>query len=1034
MVPESNAVDHGHGTARNANQLAVPAAAGHPKVNLDWMQDPPPPGMTEFQHFVKGLDWQNTKLGPMSTWPRELKQMVRLIMADSNPSILYWGDSFTLIYNEAYIPMIGEKHPDIQGKDAPDAFPDFWPYFDGILNEQRFTGKPAVGEASMLLMERHGFLEETYFNWRLIPIIGDDGEFKGSYGSPTDLTWEVISARRRHCIQHLAQQISQTSNMKDLWDAALSALTIDDKDIPFALLYSVEQQTTLVAPPSQLTFTCKLEGTIGVPADHAIAKEYMDAQHEVDGFSPTVLEALMNEGLVVLDADNPNLQGLLSGINWQGFGLPCHQFVIVPLRADNEISALLIAGINPYRRFNKLYDDFLSLIGEVLRPQIAKIRLSEEVRRRSEIARKAKLAFEKSEARFSRFAERSIVGLAVAGTNRELLYANDAWHRIAGIDPSRKDYEGWLETVHPDDVPLVQEWWDRVLNGQKGGQFQYRCKQPFHQGSMHSEHKTLICAVYPDWSESGSVESVMGIVFDVSELKWVEEQLRVQTKTLAEKMDEALRLKVHQERFIDMISHEIRNPLSAVLHCGEEIVESMKKCLTALDASHFNTSASSQTTNATLRQQVYATLDAANTVMYCVQHQKQIVDDVLTLSKLDADLLLVSPVPVCLTGQNLVQSALKVFQPEMKMADIALSVVEEDSLSAMGVEWILLDPNRFLQVVINLVTNAIKFTRTSSTREINIRVSVFPNPPAGEALGVEYVPRRYTPVTPRSSDAEDPEEDIEILEEVYLSFSVQDTGKGLTQSEMTNLFNRFAQASPKTHIEYGGSGLGLFISRQITEMMGGEIGMSSTDCGCTFAFYVKAFKISPRRRSSVSIEPILQLTRTLSLTSTAAPLVVPPGQESDTTVDLMLITPPDERSEPKHEDRYVLVVEDNLVNQKVLCKLLRSRGFMVQSANHGKEAFDVIGEFRKTHEGRSFEVVLCDIEMPVMDGIEFTKEVRAMESKSELPHHSIIGVTANVRSQQVTAAIEAGMDGVTTKPYRIDDLIAHIDKVCSDAA
>lgn len=114
-------------------------------------------------------------------------------------------------------------------------------------------------------------------------------------------------------------------------------------------------------------------------------------------------------------------------------------------------------------------------------------------------------------------------------------------------------------------------------------------------------------------------------------------------KILADKMDEAIRLKTHQERFIDMISHEIRNPLSAVLHCGEEVVGAMKTCSKAMKGM---AAGQQRHEDAMISQHIENALDAANTIMYCVQHQKQIVDDVLTLSKLDADLLVVSPVPV----------------------------------------------------------------------------------------------------------------------------------------------------------------------------------------------------------------------------------------------------------------------------------------------------------------------------------------------------------------------------------------------------
>lgn len=534
MVPRDVAAVH---KAENHVAPAMPMPVTKQQtVNMDWLRDPPPATMTAFQGFVRRIDWEHTSVGPIAAWPRELKQMVRLIMADTSPMILYWGPAFTVIYNEAYAPLVGAKHPSMLGRDAPDVFPDFWDLFDRLITDQRSTGETLVGEASMLLMERHGFLEETYFDWKLIPIIGDDGDILGSYGSPSDLTRDIIGLRRTNCIKNLAHQISKTTNLEDLWQATLSALTNVEKDLPLVLLYSVESQPSLAfaASPSRPHFTCHLEGTNGVQCDHPMAKEYIYAQHDLDGLAPEVLRALMKEEILVLKASDPGLRGLLDGIGWQGYGLPSCEFAIVPVKVDDSIPAFFIVGLNPYRRYNELYHGFLEILGEVIAPQISKIKLSQEVQRRAEIARKAMSDFESSNLRFNKFAERSSVGLAVAGVDRNITYANDSWYKFSGMVPGTDSYDDWLETVYEEDIPLVLEWWDKVLTQKKEGRFQYRTKMPFRQGHMYSDHRTAICTVHPDLNEKREIESVMGLIVDISELKWIEEQLRLRTVALEE--------------------------------------------------------------------------------------------------------------------------------------------------------------------------------------------------------------------------------------------------------------------------------------------------------------------------------------------------------------------------------------------------------------------------------------------------------------------------------------------------------------------
>jgi len=182
-------------------------------------------------------------------------------------------------------------------------------------------------------------------------------------------------------------------------------------------------------------------------------------------------------------------------------------------------------------------------------------------------------------------------------------------------------------------------------------------------------------------------------------------------------------------------------------------------------------------------------------------------------------------------------------------------------------------------------------------------------------------------------------------------------------------------------------------------MLGGEIGVGTSESGgCTFAFYVATRKVAkPYNKGFRSAAPPL------------------PGRiwSSPNKLDGGIhqgnaIHDPSELIGRGTKTR-TLVVEDNAVNQKVLCKQLRNRGFEVEAANNGKEALMVL-EKVELEKGHPFDVMLCDIEMPVMGGVECVKEVRKREANGDLTARiPIIGVTANVRSTQVTAAIEAGM-------------------------
>ena len=206
-------------------------------------------------------------------------------------------------------------------------------------------------------------------------------------------------------------------------------------------------------------------------------------------------------------------------------------------------------------------------------------------------------------------------------------------------------------------------------------------------------------------------------------------------------------------------------------------------------------------------------------------------------------------------------------------------------------------------MLINLTTNAIKFTTTEETRTIKVVLSASrERPSANPAPTVSYFPMRARRTDQTfGSDWGDGEE-------IFLEFAVRDTGRGLTPEEKKLLFQRFSQASPRTHVQYGGSGLGLFISRELTELQGGEIGVSSeAGKGSTFAFYVKC------RRSSEPQEVIESTAATLARKSSNAKdkeRVDPP------IVKDFAALPDRSHAGPKtivnKADLKVLIVEDNL--------------------------------------------------------------------------------------------------------------------------
>lgn len=208
-----------------------------------------------------------------------------------------------------------------------------------------------------------------------------------------------------------------------------------------------------------------------------------------------------------------------------------------------------------------------------------------------------------------------------------------------------------------------------------------------------------------------------------------------------------------------------------------------------------------------------------------------------------------------------------------------------------------------------------------------------------------------------------------------LRFEVEDTGIGIAADAQDRIFGRFNQADASTTRKFGGSGLGLAITRKLAELMDGQTGFSSVEGqGSTFWFEITA-------------DP------------TEALVEIP---ETD---DLFL------------DGVRVLVVEDNATNRLIATKLLENLGACVETADDGYEGVEAAAR-------GGFDLILMDIQMPGIDGLEATRRIRAMEGPvSDLP---IVALTANVLSHQRQAYLDAGMDGVIGKPISPTDLIREI--------
>ncbi|KAB8297732.1 hypothetical protein EYC80_001534 [Monilinia laxa] len=911
------AITHSTSAKSHSSHTAIPATAQSilssassgistpsiPKPTADWTQELPD---SEHAQFFRSVDWAATPLGPLETWRVSLRLHTLTTFSDSRPACLYWGPQRVAIYNQNFIKMAGKTHPILMGKPFQLAFPEIWDDIRGVFLHAE-TSKVSVDVNEIpLMVERGGYKEESYFTGNFNPVRHEDGTVGGFYNSVVEVTKQKLNERRLAMLSHL-----EYSGFGTLASHIMPHLESNPLDIPMAMLYQVDEQSA----SGSMVY---LRGQIGFPEHHPLAVKEAELSSCL-GLFPYFCKA----GNEILTC---SVDERFEGVHWRGHkdestGIhePSTVFTIVPLSSADRIFGYLVLGANSRRPIDEDYNQFMKSIASRISSIASALASAEETNQRA-IRLERELA--ESERQIRYMAQNAPVGMLQLSIEGKIIWANNMYYQVTGHPgPEEPQYNfSFLDVLFDDDRPQALRAWAKMHRGGSHIETTLRLKRMFAPSSGEAENACILSLSFP-------------YMVNASE---------------ARNAEEARAAKRQQEEFIDVVSHEMRNPLSAIFQCAEMISNSYK------DLSHTDAA-----------EILKSNIEAAKTIFMCASHQKRIVDDVLTLSKLKYMMLSISPRPDY--PANLLLQVVKMFESDLMSHEISINTVAQPSWSANHIEG---EKNRNITITYGatLIEPEKNFDRDIYWAPCNTKVEDLTlNPDWGTG------------------------------EQVFLTCSVTDTGVGMRAEEIPRLFSRFEQASSKTSIKYGGSGLGLFISQQLAEKQGGRIGLSSKlGQGSTFVFYVKA------RRC---IEPPKDIRPQLT-----------PVSSGESHYD---------GSKPMQ----VLLVEDNLVNQKILKKQLIRAGCVVHVANHGVEALDALRQFSCWHEplkdATNLDIILMDWEMPVMDGLTCSREIRALQQSGKIVRHlEIIAITANAREEQVQLALRNGINFVMSKPFVVSNLLA----------
>jgi signal transduction histidine kinase/DNA-binding response OmpR family regulator len=327
----------------------------------------------EMATLVRAFDWATTPLGPVDSWSPSLRMMVSFLLANRFPLLLWWGRQYTSIYNDAYTPILGAKHPCALGQPCSEVWSEIWHVIKPLI-ETPFRGGPATWMDDLEVeVNRHGFREESHFTVAYSPVPDETAPrgIGGVLATVHEITGKIIGQRRIAAIGDLGARSTEARSAEEACSIAADTLAKYPKDVPFAQLYLIEQHGR----------SARLAATSGPATGPVPGTDTIVLDEEVSRLGWPLAEAARHESVITIDDIAACYPELSSG-PWAD---PPKRALVVPIRgsAARQLAGFLIAGVSSRLRLDDQYRSFFELAASQIATAIANARAYEEERKRA---------------------------------------------------------------------------------------------------------------------------------------------------------------------------------------------------------------------------------------------------------------------------------------------------------------------------------------------------------------------------------------------------------------------------------------------------------------------------------------------------------------------------------------------------------------------------------------------------------------------------------------------------------------------------
>lgn len=328
-------------------------------------------GEGEMARRIREFDWAGTSLGEPENWPESLKSVIGLMLANRFPMLLWWGKDYIQFYNDPYIPIPGLKHPKALGQTGRECWQEIWDVI-GPLVDTPFNGGPASWmEDLSVKMHRNNFVEETHFiiAYSPMPDANAANGIGGVLATVNEITEEIFGKRQMETLRKLGKGISTTLSVEEVYAQATSVLQENPLDIPFALVHKIDNEGT----------SATLAATAGIGMDHFEFQKKIEIQNAENDWK--VFAKTVSENAFHVSENSGGWRELPMG----AWDIAPNCFAHLPIQGGKRKHpvAVVTIALNPYRKFDDSYKNFLHLIADQISFGVSNAIAYEEEKKRA---------------------------------------------------------------------------------------------------------------------------------------------------------------------------------------------------------------------------------------------------------------------------------------------------------------------------------------------------------------------------------------------------------------------------------------------------------------------------------------------------------------------------------------------------------------------------------------------------------------------------------------------------------------------------